>query len=93
MSIVKEFRLPAPVVHVDVTLEDDEDTLSLYDAKRVYEEYIEKDIRVNLVHKNHSQPVNRGVYLLAKQGEKLTAIVLLRALGYQARVLGDRPNW
>lgn len=80
-----------PVENVMVYLEAGEDTIPLYESKRLVEDYISNGVPVTLFSvEGHQSIVPRGIYILAQTGHKLEAIRLLRATGYQISTLGRK---
>lgn len=86
MSEIREVYQPAPIESIDVLMSEDEHTLGLYECKRLVEEYISKEIPVTLRRGAYMMNVNRGIYILAGMGEKLSAIALLRAQSNQVYI-------
>jgi hypothetical protein len=92
MAIIKEtyVPVPAPLDYVEVDLQNDHN-LPLYEAKRLVETYIPNGADVRFRNGSWGANVPRGIYLLANQGEKLQAIVLLRA--FAAKVYLDSVTY
>lgn len=89
MALITQHYIEAPVEAVSVYLEEGEKTLPLYESKRLVEEHISKGVPVFLYGTNgYSMKVHRGTYKLAESGDKLAAIIALRAQGYQVYVMG-----
>jgi hypothetical protein len=90
MAIIKEHYVPvpSPLDYVEVDLQNDH-ILPLSEAKRLVETYISTGAGVRFRNGSWGWEANvpRGIYLLANQGEKLQAIVLLRA--FAAKVYLD----
>lgn len=86
MSEIREIYMPAPVERVEAVMGEDEHTLGLYECKRLVEDFISKDVPVSLRRGTYEMNVNRGIYILASMGEKLSAIALLRAQSNQVYI-------